>query len=286
MNELNLVGQKLIHESFGCGIITEHISNNSYDYIKVKFEDEKTRQFQYPDIVMSFAKFENNIQQTIAIKKYNNRITKEKLAKEEFKRQYELKQLKLLEEKQKLNKIKNKKLYIAKQKKRYEEKQLLEPIATWLVFQGKSFKEESENQYLFVEDTINSNCIEMPFWATIKELKINNVVLHCKGKFIYAISKVISTAYKTQINSKKEGFKVDCDYIILTNQLDLSNYREQIIEYNQEYMSPFNKYGKGNQGYLYPLDYDLAQFFIKEIIKINPSLTKYEYIKTIIETKL
>lgn len=282
----NLIGKHLTHCSKGHGIIIDHKEslNVDKDYFTVKYDDEdiKDSTFVYPDVFDGYAKFDDESDQKQAIEYVENIKLKERLAKEEAKRLREEEELRKLEEKKTKTKIENKKLYIAKQKKRYEEKRLLEPYPTWLVFQGTSWEKESTEQFIYVSDIKNDNCIEMPFWKDILELKMDDVIIHCKGQHIYAISQVV-----LPVNSdvpSDEGYKVECDYIILNNPLDLNEYRDQIIEYKQEYRSPFNKNGTGNQGYLFPLDYDLAQFFIKEIVKTND--LKQKYIQDIIDSNL
>ena len=46
---------------------------------------------------------------------------------------------------------------------------------------------------------------------------------------------------------------------------------------------PFNKNGKGNEGYLFNLNKSLAKFFMEEIIKCNSFMKEKDYVREILQ---
>lgn len=81
----------------------------------------------------------------------------------------------------------------------------------------------------------------------------------------------------------KEGFKVDCKYIIMRFPIKTNNFKDQIIKYSTEQYSPFNKNGTGNQGYLFDLNQNLAKIFLEALVDNNPYLKSSDYFMKFLE---
>ena len=69
-----------------------------------------------------------------------------------------------------------------------------------------------------------------------------------------------------------------CQGCLLKNFLLTMDYREQIVEYCSPLpYQPFNKHGKGNQGYLFEISRRLAMVLLRDIVANNPEvLTRIE----------
>ena len=271
-----LFGQHVKHTAFGPGTIINHNDN----HITIKYENGRTSLMVYPNAVEKFLTFEDVGEQRLALIRLDEIKAKEEQEMQEILRKYEEEKIKKEEEKKLSNAIKCKEYAIAKKKKYYEQKRLKESTPTWLVYQGFNYEKEFSGQYLFVPDNFDRT---MPFWDSIEELRRDDVIFHVKAQNIVAISKVWKTSHKWEDNEIGKGLRVCTDYIQLSNPLDLRPLREEIAEYHQESHSPFNKHGKGIQGYLFPLDYPLAKAFLTQIVKDNDELGGINYIKNIIE---
>lgn len=281
-------GLSVNHIMFGYGIIENIIynSNNDRYYIKVIFNDRESK-FIFPDIFEKLITFEDKsiqqyIEQLIIIKKKQkeqDRLEKIQLKEEKEKKERE-KYKQFLKTKRKLNYIEEQHLYF----KTKHEKEF--PYSTFLVYQGKTWKYESEDQILCIHRNYDK---KVAFCDIITELKCLDIMIHCIGQSIYAISRISREAYETDTDDYGENiasYKVDCKYIFLNNPINLKLFRQDIKNYdeiNHPKLSPFNKHGLGNQGYIFPIDRDLAQAFVAEIVKENSKLLNIDYIKELLE---
>ena len=155
-------------------------------------------------------------------------------------------------------------------------------------FQGKQFVNEASRGYIFA--------LDKPFhhWARLKELKKGDIIFHGTEQGIVAIS-IVEERYTYGKRPKEHylanDFK-DATGLMVKTQYDFIDKPILTIEYIQEINQfqgnhrgkgyPFNKNGTGNQGYLFNLNGKLAQFFMAEIIKRNPSMADREYAKVLL----
>lgn len=158
---------------------------------------------------------------------------------------------------------------------------------TYLVFQGSTYKEECTGQFLWAPKYTKDGKT-MHHWDRLMDVREDDVIFHCSSGYIQAISRVkgecvdsarpdLTTGEWT--NWEKDGRRVDCDYYVLKKPLKHGLYKEKILEFCNVKYAPFDKMGNGNMGYLFDLDYNLAAFFIHEIIKNNPEIRKLDFLK-------
>lgn len=161
---------------------------------------------------------------------------------------------------------------------------------TYLVFQGTNYDKEEAGQYIFAPE-FNQSGRKVHHWERLTELREGDVIFHGANKYILAISRV-KEPYKNSPNPdanfndleswQRQGRKVLCDYHVLKTPIKHSNYKAKIIEFCNVKFAPFDKNGNGNMGYLYPLDINLAKFFIQEIAKQNPEVRDIDYLQFIL----
>lgn len=156
-------------------------------------------------------------------------------------------------------------------------------------FQGKQFVHEVQGGYIFagLDPSISH-------WARLKHVKEGDIIFHGGMQGILAISIVQGDCFIAKrpeehylANDKKdaEGLMVKTKYRLLKNPLIILEYRQEIIKLQGDHHGkgyPFNKNGKGNQGYLFNLNKNLAKFFVEEIVKINPSIITEDYVKELL----
>lgn len=281
-------GLAVNHISRGYGIIEKAYYEEQCDcyYLEVVF-NEKESTFSFPNCFEKFLVLEdpdanNYVQKLISDKK--EKLAKEKAEKERLKKE--------AEEQAKLDyeyyiKNKRKAEYIEKQRLYFKIKHEKEfPYSTFLAYQGRTWDWESKEQILCIHREYDR---KVAFWDIISELKVKDIILHCKGQLLVAVSRVTKEAYESDEDSYGENVKslrLNSDYIVLRNPIYLQQYRDDIQQYdedNEPRLSPFNKHGKGNQGYIYPIDRDLAQAFIAEATRQNQDLLNVEYIRELLE---
>lgn len=133
----------------------------------------------------------------------------------------------------------------------------------FMVYQSKNYNNEFSGGYIKAPTNTHNH-----HWERLLDLKIGDVIYHAVNGYIVAVSTVLTPAYviKTPYEDYKECYRVDCKYKPLKKQLNLENYKQQIMIYGQNTYSPFNKNGTGNQGYLFVLSHELAKIFKDDFV--------------------
>lgn len=154
--------------------------------------------------------------------------------------------------------------------------------SVYFVFQGGAFNSEMRAGY--IQAPLESAGGFVPHhWERLAYLRAGDVILHCVGGVILAVSVVKGVSYQATNHLGQKCRRVDCDYHIFKNSLNLDNYRSEIIHYcaNRQYQ-PFNKNGTGNQGYLFDINKDLAVLFLRDIVNKNSHLSDISFIKELL----
>lgn len=151
---------------------------------------------------------------------------------------------------------------------------------TFIVFQA-NFDTERNGGY--IQAPLKSESGNTPFhWDKLRQVKKGDIIFHMASSQIKAVSLAKGGQYVVPGNSNLR--RVDCEYILIPNSLNLFFYRDKIIEIskNIDMYSPFNKNGTGNQGYLFDLNINLARLFAAGILKDNPDI-KADYLRGLID---
>lgn len=151
---------------------------------------------------------------------------------------------------------------------------------TFIVFQA-NFDTERNGGY--IQAPLKSESGNTPFhWDNLRKVKKGDIIFHMASSQIKAVSLAKGGQYVVPGNSSLR--RVDCEYILIPNSLNLFFYRDKIIEIskNVDMYSPFNKNGTGNQGYLFELNIKLAKLFAAGILKDNPDI-KADYLRGLVD---
>lgn len=141
----------------------------------------------------------------------------------------------------------------------------------FFVFQNKTFEEEKNGSYLWAPKGKFSH------WKNMQNVKIGDIIFHSYKKQIVAVSQATSNCYDSkQPNELKlenlwndDGFKVDCTYYLIENPITIYDYIEDLLELQPKKYAPFNSVGRGNTGYLFDCNYEMASFLINKIKEKN-----------------
>lgn len=271
---MNLVKHKVKHKLYGTGVIVE----KDNIYITVEFS-AKTAKFKYPSAFEEFIIAEDERVQEAILQE----IKSLRIAEENSKKSVD--EVKIVKETEAVLKAVSSLLPFMTEPKRDPKKR-----SVFFVFQGNTFDEESSGGYIWAPIT-NKKGSNIHHWNRLFDVRNGDIILHgCNGSVV-AISRARSEAYECiqpeELRKEdlwdQEGRRVDCDYVIIKKPIRTLDYKDIIIKLSGAKYSPFNIEGKGNMGYLYEINRELARIFIKESIKGNKYLLDYDFIVDFIE---
>lgn len=142
------------------------------------------------------------------------------------------------------------------------------------VFQNKSYKEEMLGGFVWSpQKDINQN--NNRGYLNMTKINKNDYILHGYKQKIVAISVAKSGCYEEAIPSElngvkhswgKKGYKVDLEYFVFREPLNLKEHR-QWLQDNHSENGPFKKDGKGKEQYMCTLPDYQAIYLLKNILK-------------------
>lgn len=141
------------------------------------------------------------------------------------------------------------------------------------VFQGKEFLKELSQGYLWAPCKDAGGKVPS-HWAMLNNVNKGDIIFHGVAQGIIAVGIATSGCFNSKIkDGKTEGYQVNCKSFTIKNPLVTTNYIKEIIDCCSKYKyQPFDKNGKGRQGYLFDLNDQLAGIFSRDICKNNPEL--------------
>ena len=274
---MDLIGKRIKHKMLGVGVV----SAQEKDILTIDFP-RKTSKFQYNE--MNFIKFlvaEDSEVQAAILQEFDSL--------KEAKKQKELEEAlaKQKEEEAKREAIAAKHTASAKgAPKKVAEKQDRIPgkRMTFYVFQGSTFDKESRGGYIWAPLTSKDGGTPH-HWTRLLDVQEGDVIFHGYNGHVHAISVARGKCYEcvqpTELRTEDlwelEGRRVDCEYIVLEHPIKTADYRDDILRLCNVKYAPFDKDGNGNMGYLYELNRELAQIFLRGIMKANPSIKGVSY---------
>ena len=260
---MNLVNQKVEHKQFGIGSVTK-VDNN---HVIVAFADKK-KMFRYP---YAFEKFltatDDSINQSILLE-----IQALKRAKKNTFKQI----ARQIQERKKPS-----------QKRFVGDKRVAGENLTFYVFQRETFDRESKGGYLWAP-IANEKGNTFHYWERLQTVRAGDIMIHDCNNEIVAISQTKGRSYQANEPSENEqenavmGQKIDCEYVVLKKPVKTATLHEDILKHSRKY-SPFNRNGKGNNGYLYDLDQELAKIFVRRAVKENPDIAAHAFLEPLLK---
>lgn len=279
---MDLVGKKFKHKLFGIGVASAQEKGIlTIDFpgktIKIVYNEENYRKFLVAEdleveaaILKEFADLKEAKQQQFI----NGVLAKQK--KDETKPEM----------------VKTKVVPSAKtvaKKANVKQERIIGKPMTFYVFQGGTFDEESRGGYIWAP--LSSKDGGAPHhWTRLLDVRQGDIIFHGYGGHVQAISIARGQCYECnqpeELRSEDQwelsGRRVDCEYIVLDNPIKTSNYREDILRLCNVKYAPFDKDGNGNMGYLYELNRELAQIFMRAIVKANVELEDVEFVSELL----
>lgn len=136
------------------------------------------------------------------------------------------------------------------------------------VFQSISFNKEMPENCLFCPHSPANHTY--PFWESIGDVKKGDIIFHETNQHVAAISEAQSEARDAdkpyELNKPEHGRVLHTLYANLANQIAPVELKDQLLPAQPEKVAPFNRNGKGNEGYLFYFNQECAKIIIDGII--------------------
>lgn len=156
----------------------------------------------------------------------------------------------------------------------------------FLVFQ-KTFKEESSKGYLWAPQKMKNGKGTCFHWENMTKVKKGDIIFSIYKRKIVSINKAKENCKEEKRPEQllelwdNDGWLVETEYNILPKSINIEEHIEEILRLCPQKYSPYNKNGRGSQGYLFELKENLAFYLINLIRNANGS----EFIKKVLENK-
>lgn len=137
------------------------------------------------------------------------------------------------------------------------------------VFQNKTYQEELTGNYLWAPKK-DAGGKSVHHWTRMSEVKAGDIIFSCVNRNIVSINVATKDSYSHNRPSemdklelwKEEGWKVDVIYNELDKPISIDDNLKGIMSFETEKYFPIAKTGRGNQGYLFPLQKNLGEYLI------------------------
>lgn len=146
-------------------------------------------------------------------------------------------------------------------------------MSVFYVYQGSTFNEEFEGGFVW-SPKLNKNGGKNKGFSTMTKIKKGDFILHhCNGE-IRAISLAKTDCYDSNKPSYKtgtgnswdnDGYRIDCDYILLDIPIKLAEHKEWLKEHHSE-ESAFTINGTGKQQYMCTITEQHALYLLEKAI--------------------
>lgn len=147
----------------------------------------------------------------------------------------------------------------------------------YIVYRGDSYTEATSSYIWAPKQDASGSCPH--HWERMTEVEPGDIILQYKDGYIKAVSAAAARCYDedrdiltdTNENWNNEGRRIDLNTTILDEPIRVSDFQNIIIKYRKEKYSAFNKNGGANQGYLYELEPELSELFMKLVETYLPA---------------
>ena len=286
---MNLIGEKVKHKVFGIGEITDQTPT----MITVRFPAKESK-FSYPnpDTFSKFLTAENPDTQAAIQDEYRRAMeaAAKKKAEEEARKKAEAERI--AEEKRKADEAARARMIrlAAPTTRTYvRQERIAGKRMTFFVFQNSTFDKESRGGYIWAP-VANKEGIKQHHWDRLLDIRAGDIVFHGFDGYVQAVSTARAECYDCQQPEELRsedlwepaGRRVDCEYIPIEHPIKTALVKDDILRLCNTKYAPFNKYGTGNQGYLFELNRELARIFLRETVKRNPLIGDIDFVRDLL----
>lgn len=142
-------------------------------------------------------------------------------------------------------------------------------MSYFIVFQNKTYYEEKVGGYLWAPKRSKSGR-KIFHWSNMTKVKKGDIIFSIYKRKLMSVNIAKSNcidANRPQALEdidlwEKEGWLVKVEYNTLENPLNIDDNIEQILKLCPSKYSPFNKQGRGNEGYLFEISDELGHYLL------------------------
>ncbi|MBO2942795.1 HNH endonuclease [Paenibacillus sp. F411] len=147
----------------------------------------------------------------------------------------------------------------------------------FFVFQNKTYKEEKAGGFLWAPK-VNKEGKTFHHWTSMMLVSKGDVIFNSyNGEMLSVIvanedckEAVKPAGLETVDLWEKDGWKVEAKYIDVPHPIRYKDYMDDILALQGEKYAPFNGIGRGNTGYLFQLNEEIANYLFS-LVKMNPA---------------
>ena len=137
------------------------------------------------------------------------------------------------------------------------------------VFQSNSYNSEMGANCLFCPHSPDNHTY--PFWESIGNVKKGDIIFHEAKQTVFAISEAQTEARDAEkpyaLGDPEHGRTLTTIYASLINQVEPTSLKDELLLAQPDNLGPFDKNGKGKEGYLFNFNDESAKIIIKGILK-------------------
>lgn len=136
------------------------------------------------------------------------------------------------------------------------------------------------SQYYSYQKELSENCLfcphspvnhTYPFWESIGDVRKGDIIFHEWRGSVVAISEAQSEARNANkpydLDKPETGRVLNTLYTVLQNQVEPISLKEELASAQPEKLGPFDKNGKGKEGYLFNFNDECSKIIINGILK-------------------
>jgi len=286
---MQLIGENVCHKIYGVGTVIEQSST----MITVHFSSKDTK-FPHPspDTFKKFLTAENPDVQAAILDEYARAEEEAARKRAEEAARKKAEEERRAEEKRKADEEARAQLsrsHSPECKSYVKQERIPGKRMTFFVFQGSMYEEECRGGYIWAP-VANKEGLTQHHWDRLLDVRPGDVIFHGFDGYIQAISTARGECYdciqpeelRSEDLWEPEGRRVDCEYIQIPHPIKTTLVQDDILRLSNVKYSPFNKYGTGNQGYLFELNKELARIFLRETVKRNPLIGDIDYVQELL----
>jgi hypothetical protein len=153
-------------------------------------------------------------------------------------------------------------------------------MAYWWVSQNQSYRQERSGGFLWAPNRTEAGLT--PFhWATMNDVRPGDVIFSYVGGRIVSVSAAKTAAYDSPRPSdlgeglwEDAGKRVDVEYQDVSAPLAIAGVVAELQPLLPERYSPLNRFGTGNQGYLFALSPRAGRLLLERIGTEQPDVVE------------
>jgi putative restriction endonuclease len=152
-------------------------------------------------------------------------------------------------------------------------------MAYWWVSQNQTYRQERSGGFLWAP-VANEHGLTFFHWATMNEVRPGDVIFSYVGGRIVSVSVARTAAYDSPRPERlgeglweDAGKKVEAEYRDLAVPLPVASVVDELHPLLPDRYSPLNRFGTGNQGYLFSVPPRVGRLLLERIGGAQPEQT-------------